>query len=167
MRGSDGLAKIGRSMHPEARLKAIAATNAAGVVLHHVTAEREDSSYVEAAAHRLLADKRRVGEWFDVSPSEAVAAVEAAIRQIEHTKYVRKCKGCFPAWWRAPRAPGTERKQINLRVDDELLAMVGELQRLDRSGPTPPTMSEVIRKAVAETLERWRHTADKREARRK
>ena len=54
-----------------------------------------------------------------------------------------------------------KRPQINIRADDELLEMVGELQRLDRSGLIAPTITDVIRKAVAETLERWRHTAEK------
>jgi hypothetical protein len=57
---------------------------------------------------------------------------------------------------------GSDRKQINLRVDDELLAVIGELQRLDDSGPTVPTMSEVIRKALFETRERWRQKAGRR-----
>ena len=55
----------------------------------------------------------------------------------------------------------SKRPQINIRADAELLRMIGELQRLDRSGPTAPTITDVIRRAVAETLDRWRHAAEK------
>lgn len=41
------------------------------------------------------------------------------------------------------------RKQINIRVDDEFLRHVGEIQRSD-TAPTTPTMAEVIRMAVKE-----------------
>ena len=37
---------------------------------------------VEAAAHRTLADRRIIGEWFRVSLDEAVLAVECAISQL-------------------------------------------------------------------------------------
>lgn len=36
------------------------------------------------------------------------------------------------------------RKQINVRVTDEVLQMIGDLQRADRSSPTAPTITDVI-----------------------
>lgn len=51
---------------------------------------------------------------------------------------------------------GSERKQINLRADHELLAAIGELQRADQSAPIAPTMSDVIRRAVFEARDRLR-----------
>lgn len=56
----------------------------------------------------------------------------------------------------------SDRKQINLRVDDELLTAIGELQRADESTPTTPSMSDVIRRAVLEKRDRLRQKAERR-----
>ena len=55
-------------------------------------------------------------------------------------------------------AKAIKRKQLNIRLkdDDDLPRQIGELQRLDDSGPTVPSQADIVRKAVAETLERWR-----------
>lgn len=53
----------------------------------------------------------------------------------------------------------TERKQINLRTDEDFLRAVGELQRLDDAAIVP-TMSDVIRDAVFRELARRK--ADRR-----
>lgn len=49
----------------------------------------------------------------------------------------------------------SNRKQINLRVDDELLEAIGELQRGD-AGVIVPSQTAVIRKAVLEARDRLR-----------
>ena len=75
-----------------------------------------------------------------------------------HQLFVIDIAACLYVLYLLVMAP---RKQLNLRADPELLEMIGELQRLDRSGPTAPSMTEVIRKAVSETLDRWRHATEK------
>lgn len=47
----------------------------------------------------------------------------------------------------------TDRKQVNIRVDDEFLRIVGELQALIRD-PLTPSLAEVIRISVANELDR-------------
>lgn len=47
----------------------------------------------------------------------------------------------------------TDRKQVNIRVDDEFLRIVGELQSLIRD-PLTPSLAEVIRISVANELDR-------------
>ncbi len=47
----------------------------------------------------------------------------------------------------------TDRKQINIRVDDEFLRNVGELQALIRD-PLSPSLAQVLRISVANELER-------------
>lgn len=46
----------------------------------------------------------------------------------------------------------SNRKQINIRVEDEFLEEIGELQRM-LPGPRPPSMAEAIRTAVREAIE--------------
>lgn len=83
MRSASGPIKIGRSAIPHERLKTIQSSNAAAIELCHISEERADAASIENVAHRLLETKRLAGEWFDVSVYEAVAAIEAAIRQVE------------------------------------------------------------------------------------
>lgn len=150
---ADGLMKVGRSAQPETRLKTIATANGVAVHLHHVSPERDDSSYVEAAAHRLLANKRRAGEWFDVTPTEAVAAIEAAIREVETIKAARRCKGCAPLPWGQfySISDGQKKTPLALKFDTDLL------KRLDRfvaDQEIAVTRTSVIETAVRQLLER-------------
>jgi len=74
--------KIGISKNPNERLRQV--TNASGmqVSLRH-TREHESAYAVEQNAHKLLADKRRTGEWFNVTVDEAIAAIDEAASEIE------------------------------------------------------------------------------------
>ncbi len=96
MENDDGLVKLGRSLDPDKRRRTLESGTGRNVHLCHTTPLRDDSSYVEAAAHRILADKRKAGEWFDVTVDDAVQAIEAAIRDVERWKDGRKCKKCRP-----------------------------------------------------------------------
>ena len=55
-----------------------------------------------------------------------------------------------------------DRKQLNVRVDDEFLAAVGDIQRLDRSELTALSVSDVVKRAVMELADRLRRTEGKR-----
>ena len=74
--------KIGISKNPDERLRQI--TNASGmhVSLRH-TREHESAYAIEQSAHKLLADKRRTGEWFNVTVDEAISAINEAASAIE------------------------------------------------------------------------------------
>jgi hypothetical protein len=76
--------KIGISKSPDERLRQI--TNASGmhVSLRH-TRDHESAYAVEQNAHKLLADKRRTGEWFNVTVNEAIAAIDEAASEIENS----------------------------------------------------------------------------------
>ena len=60
------------------------------------------------------------------------------------------CLACLPYL-----ASMSDRKQINIRVDDDFVEAVGELQRL-LPGPRPPSMADAIREAVMNELARRR-----------
>jgi len=74
--------KIGISKNPDERLRQI--TNASGmqVSLRH-TRDHESAYAVEQNAHKILADKRLNGEWFNVTVNEAIAAIDEAASAIE------------------------------------------------------------------------------------
>lgn len=54
-----------------------------------------------------------------------------------------------------------DRKQINVRVDDELLEAIGEIQRAAVS-VLVPGVSEIIREAIIEKRDRIRQSASRR-----
>ena len=105
-----GAVKIGRSEDPDGRLRAIQAAHPAALKLCHSSAVREDCSLVESTAHRLLANKRKIGEWFDVSVDDAIAAVAKAIDEVEKNE-----KGGRPRYF-------------TMRADDELWDALDKLQ---------------------------------------
>jgi hypothetical protein len=59
-------------------------------------------------------------------------------------------------------APTRNRKLLNVTKDDELMAAIGELMRADTSKVTPPTMNDVVRKAVFEARDRLRQRPERR-----
>jgi hypothetical protein len=78
IRGDHGLIKIGISTNPSARLAQLQTASPSALSFAYIAALRCDGRAVEAEAHRTLAAHRRNGEWFDVSPDMAVAAIAAA-----------------------------------------------------------------------------------------
>jgi hypothetical protein len=79
-------AKIGKSINPIARLKAIQSHSPVKLKLHMCLTESEFycDAAVEADAHSILKKRRLHGEWFDVDGYEASEAVYRA-----HSDYVR------------------------------------------------------------------------------
>jgi hypothetical protein len=76
---ADGPQKIGVASDVEARRAMLQTGNPAGlVVVHHWALPRPAAFAVEGRAHWHLRDRHVRGEWFDVTPDEAIAAVEAA-----------------------------------------------------------------------------------------
>ena len=79
---ASGLQKIGLATDPHARLAALKTASPFPLVLHlAVPVAFGQAHAVEARAHLALASRRASGEWFNVQPAEAVAAVRAAAGQ--------------------------------------------------------------------------------------
>jgi hypothetical protein len=72
-----GLIKVGISINPAARLTQLQTASATPLKIAYVGALRCSGYAIEAETRRLAA-YRRSGEWFDVPPDLAVAAVCAA-----------------------------------------------------------------------------------------
>lgn len=78
---TDGPQKIGVASDVEARRVMLQTGNPAGlVVVHHWALPRPAAFAIEGRAHWHLRDRHVRGEWFDVTPDEAILAVEAARR---------------------------------------------------------------------------------------
>lgn len=75
----NGRVKIGISADPIARRDNLQTASASRLKLVYVAAAKSDDAFaVERASHRLLSQYRHEGEWFDISPDVAVAAISAA-----------------------------------------------------------------------------------------
>lgn len=88
-----GLTKIGISDDPSARLRTIQGASGIRLSLVHSSDKTQDARAIEAAAHKLLAEKRRTGEWFDVSPEDAVEALAEASRIVEERRRNKRRPG--------------------------------------------------------------------------
>lgn len=87
--GDENPVKIGLSVHPDKRCNAVQTGCPFEVsVLHAQPVDRAHA--VEAAVHYALAEKRATGEWFRVTPKEAVAAISEAVSLVA-------------TGWRAPK----------------------------------------------------------------
>lgn len=79
----DGPIKIGVAADAAARCAMLQVGNPAALtVLHKVSVSRRDVYFVERYAHALLSDDRIRGEWFDVEPDQAIAAVNASVEAL-------------------------------------------------------------------------------------
>jgi hypothetical protein len=78
-----GPVKVGIAEDPQERLKALTRCQPFDASLCHA-AEVENPELVEKAAHHLLNEKHRRGEWFDISLEEATAAVAEAVKLVDN-----------------------------------------------------------------------------------
>lgn len=136
---SVGNVKIGMSIDPEGRRDALQANTGVALRLVSQTKRLDHAQLVERTAHKLLASKRMFGEWFDVTPDEAIAAVQNAIDLVD-----------------SGAAVSHPRLQLNVRIDADLHQAIEEVRKL--SSPIP-TVTEVIRRAVLELRDRQRQKA--------
>jgi hypothetical protein len=123
--------KVGISRAPHARAETL--QNERGIPLRVLVStalpDRLSARAVEKMAHSLLAYARAGGEWFDVTETEALAAIEQAIEAVRNGAH-------------APDGIGT---LVGVRLQPDLLA------RLDayRGGKTRP---QAIRELLEEYL---------------
>lgn len=88
-----GLTKIGISDDPSARLRTIQAASGIRLSLVHSSDKTANARSIEAAAHKLLASKRKTGEWFDVTAEEAIEALADAAKLVEERRREKKRLG--------------------------------------------------------------------------
>ncbi len=75
-----GWQKVGFSYRPEKRAEVLRKAGAPRYKVHHqVEVAPQDVRGVEALAHHLLRAHHEEGEWFGVTPAEAIAAVDDAV----------------------------------------------------------------------------------------
>lgn len=71
-----GECKIGVSCNPQKRLQTLnGAMPRGGVRLVYQSGRTEFAYLIEKRIHAVLKDRRLNGEWFDISPEEAMAAI--------------------------------------------------------------------------------------------
>lgn len=72
--------KVGHSQHPDRRLKGLQVSNVDRLsILHSVECRDAEKLFAERYAHALLWPRRISGEWFDVTPEQAITAVDLAV----------------------------------------------------------------------------------------
>lgn len=79
--GESGPVKIGMSRAPEYRLAELQTGNPRllQIVWRRQFSTRAIARDAEKAAHLFLSELKQTGEWFDIEPSHAIPATEAAI----------------------------------------------------------------------------------------
>jgi len=115
--------KIGISWEPQDRMRTLRHKGTPADLCRVFAPERAD--LVEKLAHELLMDKRAQGEWFNVTPEQACAAVEEAIERVANgwspaprQTRNRKAEQAYEA---SGKRPGTS---ISVRLSvDELAAL--------------------------------------------
>jgi hypothetical protein len=132
-----GLVKLGIADKPEDRRRRLQEASGFKLKLVHATPGRSDAKDVEAAAHKLLHDKRRTGEWFDVTPCEAVSAVEEAIARVEEWRREKR-RG-------KPGRPliGARKEVFQVALDQEDALIVSDAAKVLRK-----TRSELCRAVI-------------------
>jgi hypothetical protein len=128
-RGLAGPVKIGISKDVPVRAKCFGEIN----VLHRQPFDRKQARLVERVAHALLKEKRLNGEWFDVSPGEAISAIQSAVSLIEGGRHDDLFK---------PNKP------ITLCISEPLLELLDEARRKERD---IPGRAEMIRRLIERT----------------
>jgi hypothetical protein len=82
VRGDHNLVKIGVTTNPSARLAQLRTGSAFPISYAFLACTPGSGFDIESAAHKILAKQRLNGEWFDVVPEMAVAAVNAAAAKL-------------------------------------------------------------------------------------
>ena len=82
LRGDHNMTKIGVSTNPNARLASLRTASAFPIDFAFVGVTPGTGYDIEKRAHDMLANHRCNGEWFDVTPEMAVAAVHGAAHQL-------------------------------------------------------------------------------------
>jgi hypothetical protein len=82
IRGDHNLVKIGVSTNPNARLAQLRTASAFPIDFSYIAVTPGTGFDIEQGAHAMLASHRCNGEWFDVQPEIAVAAIAGAAHKL-------------------------------------------------------------------------------------
>jgi Meiotically up-regulated gene 113 len=82
IRGDHSLVKIGVSTNPNARLAQLRTASAFPIDFSYLAVTPGTGFNIEQGAHAMLASHRCAGEWFDVAPEMAVAAIAGAAHKL-------------------------------------------------------------------------------------
>jgi hypothetical protein len=82
IRGDHNLVKIGVSTNPNARLAQLRTASAFPIDFSYIAVTPGKGFDIEQGAHAMLASHRCNGEWFDIAPEIAVAAIAGAAHKI-------------------------------------------------------------------------------------
>jgi hypothetical protein len=82
IRGDHNLVKVGVSTNPNARLAQLRTASAFPIDFSYIAVTPGTGYDIEAGAHEMLKSHRCSGEWFDVAPEMAVAAIAGAAHKL-------------------------------------------------------------------------------------
>ena len=82
IRGDHQMVKIGVSTNPSARLGSLRTASAFPIDFSYIAVTPGTGFDIEAGAHEMLKGHRCSGEWFDVPPEMAVAAIAGAAHKL-------------------------------------------------------------------------------------
>lgn len=82
IRGDHNLVKIGVTTNPRARLAQLRTASAFPIDFCYIAVTPGTGFDIEAGAHEMLKSHRCNGEWFDVAPEMAVAAIAGAAHKL-------------------------------------------------------------------------------------
>jgi len=133
-----GPIKIGVSRHPPSRLYGITQGQPySAKVVHSVSDPEIPATAIERAAHGLLSRQRRRGEWFDVTPEQAIEAIASAIDLIKNPKIEETSSPVA----KAPRVPV---ERIPADIPRPLLRAIDDYRFSQRL----PSRAEAIRQLI-------------------
>jgi hypothetical protein len=83
IRGDHNMVKVGVSTNPNARLAQLRTASAFPIDFSYIAVTPGTGFDIEQGAHAMLASHRCNGEWFDVAPEMAVAAIAGAAHKLK------------------------------------------------------------------------------------
>src|SRR5258707_14792935 len=82
IRGDHNMCKVGVTTNPSARLAQLRTASAFPIDFSYIAVTPGTGFGIEQGAHAMLASHRCNGEWFDVPPEMAVAAIAGAAHKL-------------------------------------------------------------------------------------
>src|ERR1700676_121265 len=82
IRGDHNMSKVGVTTNPAARLASLRTGSAFPIDFSYIAVTPGTGYDIEAGAHEMLKSHRCNGEWFDVAPEMAVAAIAGAAHKL-------------------------------------------------------------------------------------
>lgn len=146
-----GITKIGIASDPEVRRRMLQDASGIKLRLVHASEQRVDARAVEAAAHKLLHEKRKTGEWFDVTLEDAVAAIQEAADAVDDKISAGLNEALDIARKRGrPVIPDDQRRNIvAIRFEPELMAKIDAA-----AAELGMNRSQFVRESVAARVKR-------------